>query len=42
MTADPTHAGATRRACRVVRRSYERLIDRLDHPDRHRTAGPYA
>ncbi|MFI1682868.1 dynamin family protein [Streptomyces sp. NPDC020607] len=42
LTADPTHAGATRRACRVVRRSYELLIDRLDHPDRHRTAGPYA
>ncbi|MEU6825993.1 dynamin family protein [Streptomyces atriruber] len=41
LTADPVHSGATRRACRVVRRSYEMLVDRLDRPDRHRASGPY-
>ncbi|WP_409239121.1 dynamin family protein [Streptomyces sp. PA5.6] len=41
LTADPAHSGATRRACQVVRRSYEMLVDRLDRPGPHRTSGPY-
>ncbi|MEV5978336.1 dynamin family protein [Streptomyces sp. NPDC052114] len=39
LTADPVHSGATRRACQVVRRSYELLVGRLE---RHRETGPYA
>ncbi len=39
LTADPAHSGATRRACQVVRRSYELLVDRLE---RRRETGPYA
>ncbi|MFI7316521.1 hypothetical protein [Streptomyces venezuelae] len=42
LTADPGHSGATRRACQVVRRSYEMLVDRLERPDPHRASGPYA
>ncbi|MEU6995534.1 dynamin family protein [Streptomyces sp. NPDC046465] len=42
LTADPTYSGATRRACQVVRRSYEVLVGRLAGPGRYGAPGPYA